>query len=169
MASRPILSLKARALQLLAQREHSALELRRKLLAHARKLADAPEGGAQSERRARAPAPGVEAEVDALLAWLQDGQHLSESRFVEARLRTRAARYGNLRIRHELAQHGLQPSPEEDAALAASEFDRARAVRARKFHAPPTDAADRARQARFLAGRGFSSDVIRRLLRDEDA
>lgn len=163
MATRPTLSLKARALQLLAQREHSALELRRKLLAHARKhAAGTPEPG----RQARVASPEVDAEVDALLAWLRDGLHLSESRFVESRLRARSARYGNLRIRQELAQHGLRPSAEDDQALAASELGRARAVWSRKFGVPAEDAAGRARQARFLAGRGFSAEVVARLLRD---
>jgi regulatory protein len=163
LASRPSLSLKARALQLLAQREHSVLELRRKLLVHARKYAaEAPEPG----RRPRAAPPEVEAEIDALLAWLADGRHLSESRFVESRVRARSGRYGNLRIRQELARHGLRPSDEEDQALAASEFERARAVWSRKFGAPAEDAAGRARQARFLAGRGFSAEVVARLLRD---
>ena len=165
MTSRPGLSLKARALHLLAQREHSALELRRKLLDHARKrAAETPE----QERRARAATPEIEAEVDALLSWLQEGRHLSESRFVESRLRARSARYGNLRIRQELARHGLRPSAEEDQALAASELERARAVWARKFGAPAEDAAGRARQARFLAGRGFSAEVVARLLRDPE-
>lgn len=163
MASRPSLSLKARALQLLAQREHSALELRRKLLAHARKhAAETPEPG----RQARDAPPEVQAEIDALLSWLENGRHLSESRFVESRLRARSSRYGNLRIRQELAQHGLRPSDEENEALAASEFARVRAVWSRKFGAPAEDAAGRARQARFLAGRGFSAEVVARLLRD---
>ncbi len=168
MPGRSVLSLKARALQLLAQREHSALELRRKLLDHALKLAAEAQGGEAPSRRLRSPGPEVQAEVDALLAWLLQGGHLSDARFAESRLRVRAQRYGNLRIRDELARHGLQPSPEETAALAASEFERARAVWARKFDVLPADAADRARQTRFLAGRGFSADVVRRLLRGVD-
>lgn len=163
MANRPGLSLKARALQLLAQREHSMLELRRKLLEHASKLAAE---AAEPTRRVRVATPESQAEVDALLVWLQDAGHLSEARFVESRLRARSARYGNLRIRKELALHGLRPSAEADEALAASELDRARAVWLRKFGAPADDAAGRARQARFLAGRGFSAEVVARLLRD---
>lgn len=160
-------SLKARALQLLAQREHSAVELRRKLLEHALRLAARSQEGAPS-RRARTPGAQVEAEIDALLRSLHDGGHQSEARFVESRLRARAPRYGNLRLLDELARHGLRPSPEEAESLAASEHARARAVWERKFGALPGDAADRARQARFLAGRGFSADVIRRLLRGSD-
>jgi regulatory protein len=173
---RPLLSLKARALQLLAQREHSRAELRRKLLVHANpappRLArsDAPlePAGSVTFVRRLAPTPEMQAEVDALLDWLAENQHLSEARFVEGRVRTRAARLGNLRIRQELVRHGLQLGPEEEQALKDSEFARARQVWARKFDAPAEDAAGRARQMRFLAGRGFSSDVIRRLLRGED-
>lgn len=164
MPGRAGLSLKARALQLLAQREHSALELRRKLLEHARRIAAAAREG-EPGRRLRAASPQVQAEVEALLVWLHEGGHQSDARFTESRLRTRTQRYGNLRVRDELARHGLEPSPEASAVLAASEFERAQAVWARKFDGLPVDAADRGRQARFLAGRGFSADVIRRLLR----
>ena len=169
MPGRAGLSLKARALQLLAQRGHSALELQRKLLEHARGIAAAAQEG-EPGRRLRAASPEAQAEVDELLGWLQEGGHQSDARFAESRLRARSLRYGNLRVRDELAWHGLEPSPQESAALAASEFERARAVWTRKFDHLPVDAADRGRQARFLAGRGFSADVIRRLLRggDED-
>jgi len=174
---RPRLSLKARALQLLAQREHSRAELRRKLLAHANERPAAgsgepatpedPPGGAPFGRRLP-PTAEMQASVDALLDWLVTNQHLSESRFVESRVRARSARHGNLRIRQELAQHGLELAPDDEQALKESEFDRARQVWARKFDAPAGDAAGRARQARFLAGRGFSADVIHRLLRVSD-
>jgi regulatory protein len=173
---RPRLSLKARALQLLAQREHSRIELRRKLLAYANQqpagttkpdAAVEPGSPAMFARRLP-PTPEMQADVDALLEWLAENRHLSETRFLEARVRTRAARLGNLRIRQELAQHGLQLAPDEARALRDSELARARQVWARKFDGPAGDAAGRARQLRFLAGRGFSADVIRRLLRGDD-
>lgn len=165
-------SLKARALQLLSQREHSRLELRRKLLAHAGKFqacaaaqgeATTPDDAA-STRRAP-PSTQTLDEVDALLDGLAASGLLSEARFVETRVRSRVARHGNLRIRQELAQHGLELSPAEAQALQESEFTRAREVWARKFSALPGDAAERARQMRFLASRGFSADVIRKVLR----
>ena len=171
---KPRLSLKARALQLLAQREHSRIELRRKLLAHAgqaaavgaRAEADSP--GSPAFSRRLAPTAEMQASVDSLLDGLAANGHLNEARFVVARVRARAARLGNLRIRHELAQHGLQLAPEEAQALKDSEFARAREVWARKFEASPSDAASRAKQARFLVARGFSSDVVRRVLRGDD-
>ena len=173
---KPRLSLKGRALQLLAQREHSRVELRRKLLAYANQQAPGTEkpdeavdpAGRATFKRRLPPTPEMQADVEALLDWLAENRHLSEARFVEARVRTRVQRLGNLRIRQELAQHGLQLAPDEAQALTDSELARARQVWARKFDAPASDAAGRARQLRFLAGRGFSADVIRRLLRGDD-
>lgn len=153
----PARSLKARALQCLAQREHSRAELRRKLLAHA----SAQEALAEDEP----PNGDAMAQVDAVLDWLELHHHLSQQRFVESRVRVRAARFGNLRIRQELAQHDLALSLEAERSLAESELERARAVWARKFTAPPSSASERAKQVRFLAGRGFSAAVIHRLLR----
>ena len=92
---RPALSLKGRALAWLAQREHSRSELRGKLLRHlSRQPADEAAEPAEAE-----PA------VEALLDWLQAHGYLSDERFVESRIHARAARFGNLRIRQELARH----------------------------------------------------------------
>ena len=167
------LSLKGRALQLLAQRDHSRLELRRKLL---RRLRDDQRGkesgsadvltgasGGQIDP-ARSPAE-LHAEVDALMDWLQAHRYLSDERFVESRVHARAARFGNLRIRQELAQHGVELTPSIAGDLRDSEKARAREVQQRKFGSPPATPADRARQARFLAGRGFSAEVVWQVLR----
>ena len=162
--AKPQRSLKSRALQLLAQRDQSRLELRRKLLRHARAAAaeaaqaddSAPEGEA---------APDAEAEVETLLDWLQANGCLSTDRFVESRVHAREARFGNLRIRGELAQHGVVAPAEVTRALAESELARAAAVRERRFALAPADAGERAVQCRFLAQRGFTSEVIHRLMR----
>lgn len=181
-------SLKARALQLLAQRDQSPVELRRKLLARAREVArqaasaavpvevvadDAPSGDAALLKKPvngmsapRDPPVNPEVEVDAVFQWLEEKRFLSVERFAEARVNARSPRFGNLRIRHELAQHGAALSEEANQALVASELDRARAVHARRFAGAPCDLKQSARQARFLAARGFSADVIRRVLRD---
>ena len=180
-------SLKARALQLLAQRDQSPVELRRKLLARAREVArqasgtvpaevvadDVPAGDAASLKKAvngmsapRELPVNPEIEVDAVLQWLEEKRFLSVERFAEARMNARAPRFGNLRIRHELAQHGAVLSEEANQALVASELDRARVVHARRFAGAPSDLKESARQARFLAARGFSADVIRRVLRE---
>jgi regulatory protein len=163
-------SLKGRALQLLAQREHSRAEMRRKLLVQARADAAAA-AGASAGAISAADEPEVSAaadpnaQVEAVLDWLEAHNYLSQERFVESRVHARAARFGNLRIRRELAQHAVALSPEAAQALQATELERARAVWERKYPTPPADAAGQARQARFLAGRGFSPDVIRKVLR----
>jgi regulatory protein len=154
-------SLKARALQWLAQREQSRVELRRKLLRQARADLASDE---HEERLAN-----VAEQVDAVLDWLEANGYLSAERFVESRVHARAARYGNLRIRQELQQHQLGLSGELAQTLGASEIDRARTVRARRFTELPHDATERARQARFLIGRGFSSDAVRAALRGAGA
>ena len=142
-AAIPGLSLKARALQWLSQREHSRQELRAKLL---RLAADEP------------------LNVEDLLDRLAAQGHLSDARFVEARVHARHTRFGNRRIELELRQHGLAPDPELRRQLRATEMARAREVWRKKFDQPATDAAGRARQARFLAARGFSAEVVRKIV-----
>ena len=173
------LSLKARAIHWLAQREHSRSELRTKLIRAQRDLIRARlKADAASDALAvecvpdSAPAEVVDAaaiaqEVDALLDWLVEHRYLSEARFAESRVHARQGRYGNLRIRQELQQHGVALSADAQAALKSSELQRAREVWQRKFgvaEGHKADAAERARQMRFLAGRGFTTDVIRRVV-----
>ena len=71
----------------------------------------------------------------------------------------------------ELAQHGLALDAEQAAQLRTTELERARALWQRRFGSPATDPAGRAKQMRFLAGRGFSGETIRRVVQglDEDA
>jgi regulatory protein len=137
-------SLKGRALKLLASREHSRAELERKLKAHEQE-------------------PGT---LKRALDELQTRGFIDEQRVAESVIHRRAAKLGTGRIRQELQAKGLDA---ERVALAvahlkATEFDRALEVWRRKFGELPGDAAGRARQARFLAARGFSGDVIRRVL-----
>jgi len=179
MARAP-LSLKARAIGLLAQREHSRTELRRKLLRieqqqRARLAAslaagddcdrDDPstfEDAADAADATEAGAAAVDALLDALTA---DG-YLDETRFVESRLNVRASRFGAQRIQQELAQHGLRLDAEQQATLRATELERAREVWLRRFGTEPSrDIAERARQTRFLLARGFAPEVVHRLLR----
>lgn len=193
MPPRPA-SLKVRALQWLAQREHSRAELRVRLL---RAAAGRPVAGSAPEqpmgwvepqippdlvdighdlpadaddarhRAAEADIDGADPapEVDALLDWLSARGYLSDQRFVDSRIHARQGRYGNLRIERELAQHGLAPDAQVRQQLRDTELARAREVWQRKYGAPAADTAERLRQMRFLAGRGFSSEVIRRVLR----
>ena len=144
---RPPPSLQARALGWLAQREHSRIELRRKLLRYAE-----PD---DSDPAAR---------VDRLLDALQIQGLLSEERFVESRLRVRAPGMGIRRIQIELARHGLKLPPQPLQQLRDSELQRATQLWRRRFGTPAADPKERARQQRFLAGRGFDAEVIRKLL-----
>jgi len=138
-------SLKARALRYLAAREHSRPELARKLARHAQEGED------------------VEAVLDALEA----AKLLSQERFSESLVHRRAARFGNSRILSELQSHGIGGAElgAIKAELAQDETARARAVWQRKFAHPPADAAERAKQIRFLLQRGFSQRAIRAAMR----
>jgi regulatory protein len=138
-------ALKAQALRWLANREHSRQELRSKLL---RVAGDAD----------------AQTEIDALLEQLSAQGHLSDARFIESRLHARTARFGNRRIEHELRQHGLAPGPDTQSQLQATELARAREVWGKKFGQRANDAAGRARQARFMFARGFSADVVHKIV-----
>jgi regulatory protein len=142
------LSLKGRALRLLAAREHSRAELERKLAAHEE-------------------TPGQLAQ---LLDELQAKDFISEARVVESVINRRAARYGAARIKHELQGKGLGAEALAEAmdGLKASELERAREVWRKKFDGPAEDAAGRAKQMRFLAARGFGGEVIRRVVSQSD-
>lgn len=173
MAAPGRLSLKARALKLLAQREHSRTELRRKLLPHAVAFCEAQQqastdAAALSGAAAPAAVDTPNQCLDKLLDWLEAHRYLSEERFVESRVHARAARFGNMRIKMELAQHGLAVDGDTAARLKASEVERARALWQRRFGGPAPDAAQRAKQMRFLAGRGFSGETIRRVVSGAD-
>ena len=140
-------------------------------------------GGCTTARHAR-PVPSAEAwaaikdedaqraraeDVEQLLRWLQERGYLSEARLVESRINARASRYGNRRIQQELRQLGVAPDEEQQSRLKETELARAREVWRRKFGGEvPTEAAARAKQMRFLATRGFSPEVVRRVLRAED-
>jgi len=149
-APRPGLSLKARAVGLLSRREHSRTELQRKLAPHA----ESPEA------------------LDEVLNELSSAGWQSDERFAQGLVHRKASAHGLTRIVQDLKAQGI--APEAIAAIRSdlkdSEFSRAQAVWARKFSShqvgTPLSQADYARQGRFLASRGFSLEVIRRVLKD---
>lgn len=179
-------SLRAQALALLARREYSRSELRTRLLAHAAKLAaqaqavarnadaaaadataadDATNVAPTTRSRRRAPDAAAQQAVDEVLDWLAGQRLQSDARYAEARLHQRAANQGARRITQELAQHGVALGDEAAAALRASEFERALALWQRRFGPqPPADAKERARQGNYLLRRGFTADVVRRVV-----
>ncbi|MFN3564801.1 MAG: recombination regulator RecX [Burkholderiaceae bacterium] len=146
--AKPPPSLLQRAVAALARREHSRAELARKLRRHLPQGADP-------------------AEIDRVLDELAGKGMLSEARFAASLVRTRAGRFGASRVRQELKQHGVAPElvAQATADLAKSELARAREVWRKRFGVPPRDDAERAKQLRFLASRGFSTDVILRVVR----
>ena len=156
-------SLKARALQLLSRRDYSRAELRRKLLPAA--LAEAIGGAAEADLDDEQARQRAGEQIDALLDWLQAQRHQSDSRFVESRVHARTGRFGNQRIRRELALHEVELTPEMESDLKRSELERALDVLGRKFACAAASPNERSRQARFLAGRGFGAEVIQRALR----
>lgn len=129
-------------------REHSRMELARKLSRHAEESDD----------------------IDALLNWLEASKFLSEARFSESLVNRRAARFGNSRILSELQSHGIKGDALTDikASLADDEISRAREVWRRKFANPPVDAKERGKQMRFLQQRGFSHKAIQAVMRNSD-
>lgn len=142
-AERPGISLRARALNLLARREHSRTELARKL---------APHGDPEA--------------VAILLEDLERENLLSNQRFAESLAHARAGRHGSLRLKADLRGKGV---PEavigqvvDDAR--AQDLAAARVVWQKKFGQLPRDAVERARQMRFLAGRGFPADIVHRVV-----
>ena len=141
-------TLRARALKALARREHSRQELQAKL-------------------RPFAEDPG---EIGPLLDDLEKRGWLSEARFVEHTTTIRRRRFGAARILHELREKGVS-----DAALSTAqsqlkdgEIEAARAVWKKKFGSLPATLEERAKQARFLASRGFSAEAVRTVLRSEE-
>ena len=141
-------SLKGRALRLLSGREHSRAELERKL--------------ASFEEE-----PGTLAQT---LDELQAKGFINEQRVIESVVHRRADKLGLVRIKQELQSKGLDSVAVAEAleGLRATECGRALAVWRKKFSAPPEDAQAAAKQMRFLASRGFGTDVIRRVVTGAD-
>lgn len=144
-------TLRERALRLLARRDHTRVELGRKLAPHA-------EDGEQ---------------LAALLDDLVARQLLSDERYAEMRVNSRRTRYGNARLVSELRILGVAEEVVADALAITgagdSELSRARLVWQRKFDKLPdaSDLAERARQTRFLMTRGFSGETVRHVLRGD--
>ncbi|MPW16142.1 recombination regulator RecX [Paraburkholderia sp. CNPSo 3157] len=149
-SQRPARSLKGRALGYLSRREYSRAELSRKLAPYAE------EGES----------------IDELLDSLESEGWLSDSRFAESLINRRASRMGAGRIVGELKRHSVGQGLVEEvsAQLRETELARAEAVWRKKFGQLPETPNERAKQARFLAARGFSQAIIGKILKgiDED-
>jgi len=137
--------LKVRALRHLTRREHSRAELARKLAPHA----ESPQA------------------LELLLAELAQRKQLSDERFAETRAHWLSRKYGAAKIRQDLKAHGVA-----DAVIARvsteGDLEKAKAILARKYRNAATTREEKAKRARFLQGRGFSYDVVARLLFGSD-
>ena len=133
---------------MLARREHTRAEMARRLSPHS----ESPEQ--------------IELLLDALVArgWL------SEARFAESRANTLAGKFGSRKIEHDLRSRGVSAEVVEQTVerAQAQELERCRAAWQRKFGVLPQSAAERGRQMRFLAARGFSAEAVRQILKPGD-
>ena len=137
-------SVKARAVSLLAQREYSRQELSEKLAAED----VSPE------------------ELALALAQLEAKGLVDDTRVVETLVNRRSSKLGASRLRQELQAKGVSPElvAQTMDGLKASELERARAVWQKKFGQLASSSAERNKQARFLASRGFSGEVVRQVV-----
>jgi regulatory protein len=108
-------------------------------------------------------------DLDALLDDLTARGWLSDARATTQLVHAKRSRFGTQRITHELRQRGIADELIEAAlpALKETELDAARDVWQRKFGIAPQDAKEKAKQMRFLQSRGFSIDVILKVMRSE--
>lgn len=150
-----------KATRILAMRDHSEHELRRKLTTPS---AFTAKGATESE-------PEIsQRDIDEVIArcyehgWLDDAQFAS--RFIASRSRRG---YGPQRIRQELKQKGIERAIGESAMLAC-DIDwqpLARALAERKFGSPlPTEWQAKAKVQRFLLYRGFFTEDIQEIWRN---
>ncbi|QIL83020.1 recombination regulator RecX [Diaphorobacter sp. HDW4A] len=141
------LSLKGRALKLLSQREHSRKELESKLSSHVEEGDD----------------------LNAILDELETKNFISPERVAASIVHRRASRMGTQRVVQELRSKGLDDTliKATAAELQSTEFERAMSVWKSKFGGkePASTPQEKAKQMRFLAARGFSGDVVRRVLK----
>lgn len=135
-------------MRLLARREHSRAELTAKL----------------------AGAGGAPDDVEALLDELEAKNWLSDRRYAESYVADKRGRYGRFKLAQDLRQRGVAEAIIKDALGGTDEGEalRLKAIWQRKFGALPGDARERARQQRFLLGRGFNPAAVRRLLGGEE-
>ena len=106
------------------------------------------------------------AQVHAVLQEMQTKGFLCDQRAAEAFVHSRASRMGTRRLVQELQHKGLDQDTVAAAVegLQATELQRAQEVWQRKFGQAPTTPQERAKHMRFLAARGFSADVVYRVV-----
>ena len=131
-------------MRFLARREHSRAELARKLRAHAQDGED----------------------IEAILDELGAKGWLSDTRFAEQTIRSKARRFGPLKLAWHLRSKGVDDETIA-AGLRAAGIEGVSSIESvwkSRFRAPPGNDREKARQVRFLQGRGFASEEVFRFL-----
>jgi len=146
VARKPEVSLRVRAMRYLARREHSRAELSNKLLPHVQEGED----------------------LEAVLDELEKRNWLSDARAATQLVDSKRSRFGTQRLVHELRRRGIAEELISVSlpALKENELSVAHEVWRRKFASLPQDAKEKAKQMRFLQSRGFSMEIICKVLRD---
>ena len=141
------ISLTGRALKYLSQREHSRLELERKLAPHVEEGED----------------------LTAVLDALEAKNFISPERVAQSVIYRRGSKLGTARVLHELRSKGLDDDTVRAAAEQLKDTEHARAyeVWQRKFGSVADTPQARMKQMRFLASRGFGGDVVNKVLRGQ--
>lgn len=157
-------SLKARALRLLSLREYSRKGLAAKLeesTARYAKLALK-----QDEQESGAPSKSITLQIQEVLDDFEARGWLSDERFAEALIRRRSERYGARKIQDELQRAGVatDTAAELIQGLRETEYQRAKDLWLKKFGILGQEQKEWARQYRFLASKGFSSEVVSKVL-----
>lgn len=157
-------SLKARALRLLSMREYSRKGLAAKLEESAARMLKFQTPTGDSE--VLEPVIPLTTQIEAVLDDFEARGWLSDQRFAEALVRRRSERFGTRKIQDELAQAGVDSAKTIDLLrnLKETEYQRAHDLWLRKFGALAIEQKERARQYRFLASKGFSSDVVSKVI-----
>jgi regulatory protein len=149
-------SLKARALRLLSLREYSRKGLAAKLAESEARWSK--RGGDQAEQTPESRA----SQIEAVLNDFEARGWLSDQRFAESLVRRRSERYGIRKIADELEKAGVDSKQAAKLLgdLKETEFQRAFDLWNRKYGSRAQDQKERARQYRFLASKGFSTEVV---------
>ena len=106
-------------------------------------------------------------DLDALLEDFQKRGWLSNERFAEQVVHARTGRSGSLKVAHELREKGVPENLVQQATARLDDLASARSVWQKKFGQLPETREEWAKQARFLQGRGFGFDVIKKVLKQD--
>jgi recX family len=117
------------------------------------------EGAEGGNPAPRAPSPEL---VESVLDELEGMKLLSDRRMAESLVRNGAERFGRARLSQDLQRKGLDENLISNVLqpLTEDEKSRAQAVWQRRFGKPPTSLKEKARQYRFLVGRGFAPGIV---------